>query len=231
MSGTNLDLVALLRAIAVGVGVGLVIAAISFFVTRKRSEWVRSRAVLVMGSVGVMLIVTVVVFYAWPNLVVVPSLANLSQAEAEQLLGKRGLVPQGRPQYVVGVEAGRVIPHSQSPGVGLSVQPGTVVTFAVSAHGALAGSPGGITDPSGLDVSTFQPKSHGKVFCSRGGDNVYRFQVTGTSSGLSGSENGLLLWIRPVRPPSETRAGTYNDPLQTASRELNLTGLGQELRK
>ena len=202
MNTGNFDLEALLRAIGMGMGIGLIAAATGYFVMRKRTEWSQWRPVLIMGTVGLVLLLTAVIYYAWPNLIVVPALDNLSQAEAENILVKHNLVPQGKPQYAVGVENGRVVPHSQSPSYGLSVRPGTVVVFAISERDE---TPKLSSNSSiNLSVLLFQPKGGEKALCSRGGDNVYKFEVNGTSSGLSPNGYGLLLWMRPVRPPSET---------------------------
>lgn len=202
MSAGTFDLEGLLRAVAIGLGVGLIGGTIGFFVMRQRAEWTRWKPVLIMGTVGVILLLAVVLYYAWPSLVTVPSLDGLSQAEAEQLLVKHSLIPEGRPQYTLEVEAGRVVPHSQSPNYGLPVRPGTIVSFAISVREDR--SDGKTSPPSALAVTLFQPKGGEKVLCSRGGDNIYRLSVKGTSSGLSAGRYGLLLWLRPVKPPSDT---------------------------
>jgi hypothetical protein len=206
MTVGNFDLEALIRAIGISLGIGLIVATIGYFVMRKSSEWSRWKHVLTMGIIGIVIILTFAIYYAWPSLVNVPSLDDLSQAEAEDLLVKRRLIPEARPQYAAGVDAGRVIPHSQSPVAGLPVRPETPVSFAVNVRDER---------PSMVQVSSdalaamlFQPATGGNVICSRGGDNVYRFEVRGTSSGLSPDRYGLLLWVKPVRPPSET-AGWY----------------------
>lgn len=139
-------------------------------------------------------------------LVEVPDLANLSRAEAENKLVEIGLVPEARPQYVTGVNADRVVPNSQNPPAKLPVQPGALVSFAINVRDE---RPQVIVTPSvSLAVSLSQPKAGGKILCSRGGDSIYRLSVKGTSSGLSAGEYGLLLWLKPVRPPSDT-SGWY----------------------
>jgi hypothetical protein len=196
------DVDAFIRAVAIALGVGFLGSAITYFVTRTREEWVKRGAVLFQAMIGIVILLTVAIYFLWPTLVKVPSLDGLSRAEAEDLLVKNGLIPQGRPQYATEVEAGRVIPHSQSPSYGLTVRPGTTVSFALSIHEE--GPP--ITgDPlSGLTVSIYQPKSGEKVRCFRGADGVYRFSASGTSSGVPTGGFGLLLWLKPVNPPSDT---------------------------
>jgi hypothetical protein len=202
MNVGNFDAEALIRAIVIAFGAGFVIATTGYFVMKGRTEWNRRRHVIVMGTIGLVLLLAVGTYYSWPSLVKVPSLDGLSQAEAEDLLTKHELVPEGRPQYAVSIEAGRVVPHSQSPGYGLSVHPGTVVSFAISVREEL--SPAQVTPPGDLAVELFQPRSGEKVRCSRGADGVYRLSVKGTSLGLSAGGFGLLLWMKPVNPPSET---------------------------
>jgi hypothetical protein len=82
------------------------------------------------------------------------------------------------------------------------VRPGTVVSFAISIHEE---GPTTTDNPLGkLSVSLYQPKSGEKVRCFRGGDGVYRFSVSGTSSDVTAGGFELLLWLRPVNPPSDT---------------------------
>ena len=132
----------------------------------------------------------------------VPSLDNLAQAEAENLLVEKESRSTRKAAICgVRVETGRVIPHSQSPGYGLAVRPGTAVTFAISVHEEREQQIG--SQATHASVSLFRPKSGQKARCHKDGDNVFRFEVTGTAFGLS-ERYGLLLWVRPVNPPSET---------------------------
>ena len=62
-------------------------------------------------------------------------------------------------------------------------------------------------DSSAATVAFFQPKSMGTAKCQLGGDGIHRFPVSGTSTGLS-NRHMLLLWVKPVKPPSE-RSGWY----------------------
>jgi beta-lactam-binding protein with PASTA domain len=66
----------------------------------------------------------------------VPELDGRAQAEAEDVLTKRGLTPESRPQLASGVEPGRVVPHSQSPVRGLLVRRGTSVSLESRHHPA-----------------------------------------------------------------------------------------------
>ena len=196
------DLEAFIRATAIGLGVGFVSSAIAYFVTRNRAEWVQRGRVLFLGIVGIVILLTVLIYFIWPSLVKVPSLDGFSRAEAEDLLVNKGLVPQGRPQYVTDVEAGRIIPHSQSPSYGLWVRPGTTVSFAISIREE---EPPVTNNPlGGLMVSLYQPKSREKIHCIRSGDGVYRFSASGISSNVVTGGFGLLLWLKPVNPPSDT---------------------------
>lgn len=210
MNSAAFDLESLVRAIAIGLGISLIGGAIGFFPMRRREDWNRWRPVLIMGIAGVMLLVTVGLYYAWPSLVEVPSLGGISQAEAENLLTSKGLVPAGRPQYGSGTNAGRVVPHSQSPGSGLRVRPGTMVSFAVSVRE----DPTPPSDGTHLNtgVALFHPKSGEGASFSRGADGVYKCFVSGTSTGLSAGGLALLLWLKPVNPPSDTQGWYLQRP-------------------
>ena len=128
---------------------------------KDRDGW---KPVLIIAGVGVILILTVAVYYIWPNLVEVPNLDGLSQAQAEDLLTKYKLIPDARPQHAVGVEAGRVLPNSQNPSSGLPVRPNTVVSFSVNMLQASTGSTPVVSSSTGApSVSLFQPKAGEKV--------------------------------------------------------------------
>jgi hypothetical protein len=223
MSVGSFDLEALIRAIVISLAVGLIVGSISFFAMRKREERSQWKPVIVLGTIGVMLLLTLGLYYAWPSLTKVPSLDGLSQAEAEDLLTKQGLVPQGRPQYATGVEPGRVVPHSQSPGYGLPVRPGTVVTFAISVREE-APQVNNTPPPSALAVTIFQPKAGEQARCSRGADGVYKFSARGTSAGLSTGGYGLLLWVRPVNPPSDTPGWYLQRPPANGIAKVEMDG-------
>lgn len=194
MSSEAFDFVALIRALLIGLGCGLVVAAVAGFVRRTGPK-----GFLVMLGGGVAGLLTVILFFSWPGLIGVPDLGGSSRAEAESTLEKKGLIPEVRPQYHLDTEAGRVIAHSQEPAAGIKVRGGTVVRFGV----AVGTPPAETTAVGSASVSLFRPKSGEKVHCTRYADGVYRFSVVGTSTGLT---NGfrLLLWMRPVNPPSET---------------------------
>lgn len=61
-----------------------------------------------------------------------------------------------------------------------------------------------VPEREGVSVSLFQPCSGGSVLCTPDAADVYHFSVQGSSTGVSGSsEVAVLLWVRPVNPPSE----------------------------
>ncbi len=136
------------------------------------------------------------------RLVEVPDLGNLSRAEAENRLIESRLVPEASPQYASGVNANLVIPNSQEPSPRISVKPGTLVRFGVSVRSE--GLSQGATGPTSAVTVSLGLNSGQQVVCPRGGDNIHRCSIKGTSTGLSNGGNGLLLWARPVRPPSDT---------------------------
>jgi hypothetical protein len=185
------NLVALIRALLVGLGCGFVVYAIGNLIKPSR------KGVFAMLGVGVALIFTVILFFVvWPppELIEVPDLSGLSRAEARLELEKNELEPEAVPQHNADTKNGYVIPGSQEPSAGTKVDKGAVIRFSVSL------GPDEIPEGS---VSLFRPKSGEGVLCTRYGDGVYRFSVAGTSSGLS-DEFRLLLWVKPVNPPSDT---------------------------
>lgn len=195
MGPQNFDLEALIRACAIGLGVGLIGAYIGHLVDRSRK--------LILAAIGLAMLVAVAVYYACPSLVTVPSLDNLAQATAEELLIRRGLAPDPKPRQAPGVEAGRVVPQSQSPVSGLAVHRNTVVSFGVSVSG-VGPTPPPIVSPTGPpSASLFQPKSGEMLHCEAGGDGIYHCLAKGTSSGLTAGAFHPLLWLRPVNPPSD----------------------------
>lgn len=202
MSAGSFDQEGFLRAIFSSIGTGLVVGAIGYFVVKEK--WPKWKHALIMGTSGAAILVGVIIYFAWPSLIDVPSLDGLSKAQAEDLLAKNNLRSEAMPQYANGVEPGRVIPDSQNPQAGLLVRPGSLVSFAVNVQQQPPVPP----PPPDIVVTLFQPQSGGKALCFRGGDNVYRFEVKGTSSGISTSGYGLLLWLKSVSPPSDT-AGWY----------------------
>jgi hypothetical protein len=199
MSSEAFDFVALIRALLIGLGCGLVVAAVAGFVRRTGPK-----GFLVMLGAGVVVLLTVILFFSWPSLIRVPDLGGLSRDEAKLVLEKKALVPEARPLYHSDTEPGRVIAHSQEPAAGIKVRGGTVVRFGVAIGTTRTEEPTEeLQVGASLSVSLFRPKSGEKAHCTRYADGVYRFSVVGTSTGLT---NGfrLLLWVRPVNPPSET---------------------------
>jgi hypothetical protein len=200
MSPEIFDKEAFFRAIIISIGVGFIINTIGFFVMRERSNWNKRWPVLLMGTIGITALLAVGIYYAVPTLIKVPSLNELSQADTENILTRLNLVPEARPQYGVNVDAGKVIPFSQNPKEGLLVKKGTVVSFAVNVR-IPQETVGSVPDV--ISLSLFSPRSGEKIHGIKGADNVFRFTVKGVSSGLSVQRCGLLLWMRPVKPPSE----------------------------
>lgn len=199
-----LDLEALVRAVLIGLSVSLIARYIVHIVTRTQPKQPESRRLRMLAIVALGVLVTLGTYYTWPSLATVPLLDNLAQAEAENLLASRKLVPQPTPQQGVDVEAGRVVPHSQSPVAGLRVRGGTVVSFGVSISRTITPASDHNGTPAGAPkASLFQPASGQKLPCSIGGDGQSRCAVKGTSSGVQGSRFHLLLWLRPVTPPSD----------------------------
>jgi len=211
------DLIGLARAFIVSLGAGLLLHII--LGPRKNP---RRLAVAVMT----VLILTIILYLLWPRLVTVPNLDNLSRAEAEYKLISKSLVPDPRPQHVVGVEAGRAVPTSQNPGPGLKVRRRTVVSFAIaeSATDPISPPRGAASPSQAASVSLFEPKSGETVQCIRTADAIYRFSIRGTSIGIEASELALLLWIKAVNPPSEAPGWYLQRPPVNGIRALEADG-------
>lgn len=162
------------------------------------------------------------------RLVEVPDLKNLSRAEAENRLIESRLVPEAIPQYAHGVNASLVIPNSQDPSPKISVKAGALVRFGVSVRSE---TPPVVVAPTSAVAVSLQLKAGEQVSCPRGGDNIHRCSIKGTSSGMAAGGYGLLLWVRPVRPPSDT-PGWYLQRLpangvSTVQRDGSWTGVAQ----
>jgi len=201
MNSWVIDWTALIRSLIIGLGANLVVTALGILFYKK------NKAIMAMLGCGIMLLVATSIFYSWPSLLVVPDLSGLSQAEAEATLERQQLVPEARPVYSPGTKPGLVGAGSQEPGQGVKVRPGTVVRFGV----AVSGQPAVTLPPEPAvgkaSVSLFRPKGGESVKCTRFPDGTYHFSALGKVSVLLPNMR-LLLWIRPVKPPSET-AGWY----------------------
>jgi PASTA domain. len=203
------DLITFARALLVSLGAGLLGGAIGYFVMRDRADWHRKRPVLLMALGGCVLLSTVALSALWHYLVTVPVLDGLSRARAEETLVGMGLVPEARPQHAAGVEVGRVVPKSQTPNAGQEVRPETVVLFAVATGPSEAPSSTRGTDAAQLPtVSLFEPTARATFRAARRPDGVGTITARGTSTGMHGSTFQLLLWLRPVNPPSDV-SGWY----------------------
>ncbi len=190
-----------LESIFISLGASLVVLAIGMMVKRIP----KSVAVLLAIGFGM------IAFVLWPRavLVEVPDLADLSRDEAELKLTSVKLVPAPEPQQAPNTPLEHVIPLSQEPLPGTKVRHGAVVRFSVSSPTAIYPNR---TSPNasvaeGL-VSIFSPKNGGEVAPKRGADNVFRFEVQGTTEAIDAANSTLLLWLQPIDPPSE-RPGWY----------------------
>ena len=61
---------------------------------------------------------------------------------------------------------------------------------------------------SNQNVSIFQPKSGENFYITKSGIGLYTGEVRGTFAGLKKDRDFLLLWIRPIDPPSD-KSGWY----------------------
>jgi len=222
MNGAQFDLVALGRAFVLSLGAGLIGRAIAVPLAERRA-WKQG---VTLATIGVVLVLTVVVFTWWPWLATIPRLDGLSRAEAEVLLTKAGLTADPRPQYASGVEAGRVVPDSQNPKPGLKVRPKEVVSFGVaepppevSLRQGSATAP-----PRRATVSLFEPRPGGSVRGRRTADGLHRISVRGTSTGTTNGDLVLLLWVRPVNPPADAPGWYLQRPPANGIRQVETDG-------
>ncbi len=201
MSGGQFDVIGVLRAFGISLAAALLSSLILRTAWRSRGEAApRKRAIIVALAIGVLLL-TLLLSSAWPSLVTVPSLGGLSRDQAEGVVAGRRLVPRAVPQHSSVVEAGCVVPGSQTPRAGLKVRPGTMVEFGVAVPPGKEPPP---PPPPGVSISLFEPASGAEASCPRYPDGTHHVRVTGTSTGLAGSADlAPLLWIEPVSPPSD----------------------------
>jgi hypothetical protein len=203
MYNSIVDLTALMRAILISLGCGLILMALAFFVTKTPPERKKWKTVIIFGVCGIMLIICVLIYSLWPSLIAVPDLGNLSQAEAERRILSYHLVPEPKPQYSSNTEEGRVIPNSQVPQPGLKVNKNSTVLYSVSISKTSEVSKTDSIADTEITFSFFNPQENNKILCSCDPEGICSISVTGTSNHLFNSDFDLLLWIRPVRPSSE----------------------------
>ena len=195
MSGT-------LESVLVSLGVGLVVLAIGLTIKRVP----KSATFFIAAGIGML------AYVLWPRvaLVEVPDLSDLSRDEAELILSSMKLDGLPRPQEARNTRPEHVISASQNPLAGTMVRYGTVVQYSISTQTSVVlprkdDSEGSITAGA---VSIFSPRENGEVVPRRGADNIFRFDVEGTIEGIDIANSTLLLWVRPIEPPSD-QAGWY----------------------
>jgi hypothetical protein len=194
----SLDLVAIIRALAIGLAAGLLARFIVYWIVERGSEEKRDIRYYLIGIIIVSLIIMVALSTLWPYLRVVPVLDNLSRAEAENLLYSNKLIPQSIEAYAPDTDEGRVIEGSQQPSYKLKVRPGETVTFTVA------------TAPV---ISLLMPKTGDKVVCSENADKSYTFPVNGRSNATDYFT--VLFWVQPA-----------NDRWYLQSRPINIDSQG-----
>jgi len=228
MNASIVDLVALLRAIFISIGCGLLMMSISFFITKSKPEREKWKMVFLFGIFGIMILIGVCIYSIWPSLITTPNIEKLSQAEAEQLLLKDRLIPNPKPQYSLNTEYGRVIQNSQNPQPGLKVNTNTIVSFSVSIKPSL---PPPTPDSIPESFSFLKPIDNGKAFCRCSSDGICTISVSGISTILPKSKNGLLIWIKPIKPSSESNEWYLQRPPQSGKANMqsdgSWTGTGQ----
>jgi hypothetical protein len=197
------DMTPVAEAVAVGLAVSILVAAIIAivgYVVRLPSSWG------LWAAVGISAIAAgVLAFLVWPPspVVPVPDIGGKSGDEAVLVLTDADLRAAPEPLVSPRTPPGYVVPLSQNPSAGTSVQRGSMVRYGVSA-GSSVTQP--LTSSSGTDgafVAIFSPMDGGELVVQRGADNVFRFDVEGTVEGFNASVSSLLLWVQPIDPPSD----------------------------
>lgn len=202
MRACDFDFISSAEFVLLPIGGGLLVSAIFFLIGKPDSPW--RRLVGLLGLLGLSILAAVMINRTIPRLAAVPALGGLSREQAEERLAGTSLVPDARPQYADGTEAGRVITGSQSPAPGLPVQCGTTVSFAVAVggtgHAAVARTPD--RPPSNPTVELFEPKTGRRTAIMRRPDGAGSLTANGVWRG-NNARFRLLLWMRPVQPPSD----------------------------
>jgi hypothetical protein len=190
MSGT-------IAQIIVSFGVGLIVLAVGL-----KTKKVRKHVAILM-AVGFGLLL----FVLWPRatLVGVPDISHLSRDEAELRLFAMKLVGVPQPQEAPTTRPEHVIPGSQNPLPGTRVRRGSLVRYSISTTPPEgSGDRLNADDPANSQqVSILSPREGGDVAPRRGADNKFRFDVEGTIQGVDLSKFTLLLWVQPIKPPSD----------------------------
>ncbi len=76
-----------------------------------------------------------------------------------------------------------------------------LISVSMTTPSASAGTPEQQQDKAAISLSN--PRRDGQLDCAPDAGSIFRCAVAGGVAGLSQSQK-LLLWVRPVRPPSES---------------------------
>jgi hypothetical protein len=191
--------------IVLGLGVGLIAEAVSQLLLRSGRVRENTKGAWRMLAAALALTVGVAVYLLQPGLTTVPNLARLSVDEAAQTLRARGFEPSPRYESSATIEDGLVVPESQRPIAGQTAGAGVTVTFAVST------GRGPISDPAVRSTGNGQgalswnmPAPGAPLEVIRDGSGLHRASVAGLVPASIPASHRLLLWVRPVRPPSDS---------------------------
>lgn len=174
-----IDTEALVRSLAVGLVIGLIIAGIYTMAGKK------ARQSFFPITISFTLLAAFILYFIWPSSVEVPDLNGLSKAEAIEILEKNKLTAKVDSQITMRAKPGVVIQDSQEPIAGERVSAKTSVKFVVGAM-------------SENYVQFVSPLSDTQVKCEVLPSNIGRVYVSATIR-IAPTQMPLL-WIRGVDP-------------------------------
>lgn len=224
--------------IVLGLGVGLITEAVSQLLLRSGRVRENTKGVWRMLAAALALIAGVVVYLLQSGPNAMPNLARLSAYEAAQVVRARGFEPSPRYESSTTIEDGLVIPESQRPIAGQKVRTGDTVTFAVSTgSGPISDPPVRSPGNSQGGLSWTMPGLGAPLEVIRDGSGLHRATVSGVVPASVPASHRLLLWVRPVRPASNspdwylqrppangvssyTVGGTWDGVIQLGNREF-----------
>jgi hypothetical protein len=174
-----MDTATLIKAIGIGLLAGLLVAGL---ISLRSNKGKRSFLPI---TLVVTVIATIIIYFAWPSLTVVPDLNGLTQQEALSLIEKQKLVAEFDSLITTKTKSGMVIEGSQTPEAGTNVPQKSTVSFTVS---------------SSFEnyVKFIAPTPDSKVKCEILPSNFGRVYVSAIIR--IAPEQMPLLWIRGVNP-------------------------------
>jgi hypothetical protein len=191
--------------IVLGLCVGLVTEALSRLLLQSGRVAGSTKSAWRILAVALALTVGVAVYLLQPRLHPVPTLARLSADAAAEVVRSRGFEPSPRDESSPTIEDGLVIPESQRPIAQQLARAGVTVTYAVSTGSAPISSPQvRSSDDARGTLSWTVPGSGAPLGVISDGSGIHHATVSGLVPPNLPASHRLLLWVRPVRPASQS---------------------------